>query len=101
MPCYLIPLAIVPEFRIDDTRLEPTGYTYSGIVDYMIPTRGVSRTGTPLFHFQTFSRPYRTASEVGISVSSSPEALILQHLRSKVRVRTALSRWQLLFKAKN
>ena len=43
-------VAIVPEFHIDDTRLEPTGYTYGGVVDYMIiytdrSTRGVSRTG--------------------------------------------------------
>jgi hypothetical protein len=29
-------VAIAPEFRIDNTRLEPTGYTYGGVVDYMI-----------------------------------------------------------------
>ncbi|KAJ6632179.1 hypothetical protein B0H10DRAFT_2206580 [Mycena sp. CBHHK59/15] len=29
-------VAIAPEFRIDDTRLEPTGYTYGGVINYMI-----------------------------------------------------------------
>jgi hypothetical protein len=60
-------VAIIPEFRIDDTRLEPTQYTYGGVVDYMIIytdrlTRGMSSTGTSLFHsnsFQTLSRGLR------------------------------------------
>jgi len=39
-------VAIIQEFRIDDTRLEPTQYTYGGVVNYMIiftdrPTRDV------------------------------------------------------------
>jgi len=29
-------VTIAPEFRIDDSRLEPTGYIYGGVVDYMV-----------------------------------------------------------------
>jgi hypothetical protein len=66
-------VVIAPEFRIDDTQLEPTRYTYGGVVDYMIiytdrSTRGTSGTGTSLFHSQTFSRRYCTVSEVCLSV---------------------------------
>jgi hypothetical protein len=40
-------VTIAPEFRIDDSRLEPTGYIYGGVVDYMViftdkDTRGMS-----------------------------------------------------------
>ena len=47
-------VAIIPEFRVDDTRLEPTQYTYGGVVDYMIIytdrlTRGMPSTGPSLF----------------------------------------------------
>ena len=47
-------VAIIPEFRVDDTRLEPTQYTYGGVVDYMIIytdrlTRGMSSTCPSLF----------------------------------------------------
>jgi len=66
-------VAIAPEFRIDDTRLEPTGYTYGGVVDYMIiftdrSTRGTSDTAASAFTSHLFSRPYCTVSEVSLSV---------------------------------
>ena len=67
-------VAIIPEFRVDDTRLEPTHYTYGGVVGYMIIytdrlTRGMSITGTTsLFHSPTVSRRYRAFSEVRPSV---------------------------------
>ena len=55
------------------TRLELTGYTYGGVVDYMIiftdrSTRGTSDTAALAFKFHLFSRPYCTASEVSLSV---------------------------------
>ncbi|KAF8816236.1 hypothetical protein BYT27DRAFT_7248543 [Phlegmacium glaucopus] len=86
MPCYFnIALnldstdngvAIASEFRIDDILLEPTGYTYRGVVDFMIifterSTRGASGTGTSLFHSQT-------VSEVSLSVGSCPQALTVR-----------------------
>ena len=71
----------IPEFRVDDTRLEPTQYTYGGVVDYMIIytnrfTRGMSSTYTSLFHSPTVSRRYRTFTEVCSSVWWSLWALI-------------------------
>lgn len=68
----LMDVAIAPEFRIDDTRLEPTGNTYGGVVDYMI----IYLTGLlevllvqALCSFsQTLFRRYSTVSEVYLSV---------------------------------
>ena len=54
-------VAIAPKFRIDDTRLDPSGYTYGIVVDYMIiytdgPTRGVSGTALRSFTLKHFSQ---------------------------------------------
>ena len=72
----------IPEFRVDDTRLEPTQYTYGGVVNYMIIytdrlTRGMSSTYTSLFYSPTVSRRYCAFTEVHSSVWWSLRALIL------------------------
>jgi len=66
-------VAIVPEFCIDNTQLEPTGYTYGGVVDYMIiftdrSTRGASDTATSFLKSYLFSRPHCAVSKGSLSV---------------------------------
>ena len=56
-------VAIIPEFRIDDTRLEPTLYTYGGVVDYMIIYTDRAARGMSSMHFAvSLSNIFQTLS---------------------------------------